>query len=125
MAQRHGDLWECPLNSLQVRIWVANYDKSVASLDVELQSLRGQLQFGFQSLRGRYNGPEPWARFQLMERLVEKDLVKLRKLHLETVYQVTDFWKRQDGWYGVDDLFRLAKLWDLDTWRAKKGNASA
>lgn len=62
---------------------------------------------------------------QLVERSVEKDLVELRKLHLETVDQVTDFWKRQDGWYGVDDLLRLVKLCDLDTLRVKKGNASA
>lgn len=125
VAQHPGDIWASTLDSVQLRIWVAEYDKSVATLDGELQRLRGQLQFGFQWLRGRNNGPEPWAQFQLMERSVERDLVELRKLHLETVDQVTNFWKRQDGWYGVDDLFRLAKLWDLDTLRAKKGNVSA
>lgn len=128
VAQRRGELWPLPpftLDSVQVRIWVADYDNSVASLDVELQRLRGQFQFGFQWLRGRNNGPEPWAQFQLMERSVEKDLVKLRKLHLETVDQVTNLWERWDGWYEVDDLFRLAKLWDLETLRAKEENASA
>jgi hypothetical protein len=43
--------------------------------------------------------------------MFENDVVRLRSHHLQVITETTNFWKARDGWYDLDDMFRIAECW--------------
>lgn len=98
------------LPSVEPRIWVADYDASVADLEEEIRKLRGPLKEKLQETIVRYPVPHPGVdTIEALGLLIEEDIVGVRELHLRIIEDVTKFWKAHDGWYELDDMFRIAE----------------
>lgn len=106
-----GPHFDTLLRSVQARIWVADYDASVAAIEAELRVLRTALDEALRKLRIRYSKPKHLSDLLALETMVEGDMEILRRLHMRTIEQTTNFWKAQDGWYDLDDMFRIAESW--------------
>ncbi|KAH0286289.1 hypothetical protein M436DRAFT_86278 [Aureobasidium namibiae CBS 147.97] len=103
------------LRSVRPKIWVADYDASVAALDEEIRVLRGPLRDKLQEARVRYSRLNPfWDSVGALRASIERDITAVRRLHLRIIDDVIKFWKAQDGWYELDDMFKIAEAWSAE-----------
>lgn len=99
------------LHSLHARIFVNDYDASVLTIDSELDVLRKAFAKIIDKMRIRYPKPDQLAQILELETMFENDVVRLRSHHLQVITETTNFWKARDGWYDLDDMFRIAESW--------------
>jgi len=77
--------------------------------------LRGPLRDKLQEARVRYSRPNPFSDIVGGSKAsIERDITAIRQLHLRIIDDVTKFWKAQDGWYGLDDMFKIAEAWGAE-----------
>lgn len=103
------------LPEVQPRIWVADFDASVASLNQEIRLLRGPLKEKLQEARHRYPTPSPASdSVGALRAKIERDIMAIRRLHMRTIFDVMKFWRAHDGWYELDNMFRIAEAWGTE-----------
>jgi len=103
------------LPSVNPRIWVGDFDASVASLNQEIRALRGPLEEKLQEARVRYPTPQPISdSVGALRTSIERDITAIRRLHLKTIYDVMKFWRAHEGWYDLGDMFRIAESWGTE-----------
>ena len=110
--KHYREYFDPDLPSVQPRIWVADHDKSVAAMNEEIQVLRRALEEKLKEIERLYTAPNNYrGGVEQLEAWIERDISLLRKTHLRTIDEVTKSWKAQDGWYELDDMFRIAEAW--------------
>lgn len=114
------DLTSHPLQGLllrpvRARIHLHDYNASIAAIDRELEVLKEAVDRTSKVLRDRYSDSGHLTDLETLVTSIEKDIIVLRRAHMEIVDHVTSYWKGQDGWYELDDMFRIAKAWAMDS----------
>lgn len=110
-------------DTLQVKIWVTDRDRSVKELDDAMDRLEALLD-GFldrmhhQLWRVDWTDARKLAAKNVLDSAVNiartpSDFVDLRKLHMFMIDRTIEFWKRQTEGYGLEDLFKLAEPWAI------------
>ncbi|KAH0371889.1 hypothetical protein KCU65_g1591, partial [Aureobasidium melanogenum] len=97
------------LRPLHAKILVNDYDASIATIDGEIEVLREAFGKIIEKMRIRYPKPDQLGHIQELEMMVERDLVWLRESHLRVIVETTNFWKARNGWYDLEDTFRIAE----------------
>lgn len=97
------------LRPLHARIFVNDYDTSVAILDSETKILTDSVGKVINKMHARYPEPDQLAPILELENMFERDMVRLRRNHLRIITETTDFWKVKDGWYDLENMFRIAE----------------
>jgi hypothetical protein len=93
---RHSVVSLCPV---QAQIYVDNRDASVAVIDCELEVLREAVGQIIEKMRIRYPQSHHLRLIMRSKDLIDRDMVLLRRRHLEGIEKVTMFWKARDGGY--------------------------
>jgi hypothetical protein len=97
------------LTPVQAHIRMDNYRGSVVAIDRSLKATRKAVK----KIIGKMRKDNPkWDEVVLhLKQMFEEDMTYLRRRHLKAIGEVTKFWKAQDGWYDLDDMFRIAEAW--------------
>ncbi|CAD0096964.1 unnamed protein product [Aureobasidium mustum] len=111
---RHNNYSVVSLRPLHAKIFVDDYDASVAVLDSELEVLRRSFGKIIEKMCIRFPEPHQLGDILDLEIMVEEDMVWLRKSHLYIITETTNFWKTRDGWYDLGDMFKIAESWSSE-----------
>lgn len=113
LDERHHSI--VSLRSLHARIFVNDYDASVAVLDREVDVLQGSVAKIIEKMRVMFTKPDQLASILELKVGIERYMVRLRNEHLRVITETTSFWKARDDTYGLEDLFRIAESWSPET----------
>ncbi|KAG9842390.1 hypothetical protein KCU98_g8240, partial [Aureobasidium melanogenum] len=85
------------LRPVQARIQLHNYNASVAAIDRELEVVKDTVDRAIKMLRLDYSDHRHLTDLATLEAIIQRDMMMLRRFHLDIIDEVTKFWKGLDG----------------------------